>query len=62
MMAILQHGYGTLDASDAVDCDPRYHSFCPPAIACAGSQVSSTISITNNESSTIYIKGSIQNR
>ena len=28
----------------------------PPAIACAGSQGSSTISITNNESSTIYVK------
>ena len=46
----------TLDASDAVDCDPSITVVNPPAIACAGSQGSSTISITNNESSTIYVK------
>ena len=46
----------TMDASDAVDCDPDITVVNPPAIACAGSQGSSTISITNNESSTVYVK------
>ena len=46
----------TMDASDAVDCDPDITVVNPPAIACSGSQGSSTIRITNNESATIYVK------
>ena len=45
-----------MDESDAVDCDPSITVVNPPTIACSGTQGSSTISITNNESSTIYVK------
>ena len=45
-----------MDASDAVDCDPNITVKNPPDIACSGTQGSSTIQITNNESATVYVK------
>ena len=45
-----------MDASDAVDCDPNITVKNPPDIACSGTQGSSTIEITNNESVTVYVK------